>query len=80
MKIYSQEAFKKKTNRGVAKKVVQYSLDGELLAEYASINEASIATDCDQSAISRVCRGKFKQHGGFVWKYLQDGEQKKETE
>lgn len=37
---------------------------------YKSINEASRKTGVDASAISKVCKGKYKTAGGFHWKYV----------
>ena len=37
---------------------------------YKSINEASRKTRVDASAISKVCKGKYKTAGGFHWKYV----------
>ena len=51
------------------KSVVQYSKDGEFIAEYSSIMEAERYTGCDNSIICKCCRGKRKSAGGFIWKY-----------
>ncbi len=53
-----------------AKKVGQYSLDGKLLNTFPSAKEASRQLKLDSSTISKVCRGKNKTHGGFIFKYL----------
>lgn len=53
-----------------AKKVGQYSLDGKLLNIFPSAKEASRQLKLDSSTISKVCRGKNKTHGGFIFKYL----------
>ena len=52
-------------------KVVQYTLDGEFIAEYQSIAEAARKTGIKQSNISHCCIGTygFKTAGGFIWKY-----------
>lgn len=36
---------------------------------FNTIVEASQKTQCDGSSISKVCRGKKKQCGGYIWKY-----------
>ena len=49
--------------------VNQYTLDGEFVAKYESIKFAEAATGVDNSHITRCCRGKLNQAGGYVWKY-----------
>lgn len=51
------------------KSVVQYSKDGEFIAEYPSIMEAERQTGCDKSSIISCCKGKRKSAGGYIWKY-----------
>ncbi|TWO31504.1 endonuclease [Seonamhaeicola sediminis] len=51
------------------KRVVQYSLDGEKIAEFISVADASRKTGSSKTCIARVCRGERRQSGGFVWKY-----------
>ena len=50
--------------------VEQWSLDGSYIQTYSSIKKASIESGCND--ISKCCRGKYKQSGGFVWKYKDD--------
>lgn len=50
--------------------VEQWSLDGNYIKTYPSIKQAVIETGCND--ISKCCRGKYKQSGGFVWKYKDD--------
>ncbi|MBF2707204.1 GIY-YIG nuclease family protein [Flavobacterium soyangense] len=52
------------------KKVFQYSLNGEILALYNSVAEASLETGISKTSISRCCRGERKSSSGFLWKYL----------
>lgn len=47
--------------------VIQYTLDGQFVAEYASTQEASRQTGIQH--ISDVCLGKRNKAGGFIWKY-----------
>ena len=56
------------TNRQVAK------IDkdtNEILAVYDSIALASRENSCDNSGISKVCRGQRAMCGGFKWKYVE---------
>lgn len=50
--------------------VEQWSLEGNYIQTYPSIKNAAIETGCND--ISKCCRGKYKQSGGFVWKYKDD--------
>lgn len=54
----------------MAKAVLQYDMDGNIIAEYYSINDASRKNpDMLRSAIQQNLRGKSKSAYGFVWKY-----------
>lgn len=50
------------------KPVIQCDLDGNELKEYSSRSEAKRITGVDDVNISRVCRGKRKTAGGYIWK------------
>lgn len=63
-----------------SKQVVKFDLEGNFIAEYPSIMEASRQTGVDYSSISKCCKGKIKKDdkgcyytpksaGGFIWKY-----------
>lgn len=60
--------YETKTN-SAAKAVKQYDLEGNLLAEFPSARIAGKILNLDSSTISKVCRGKNKTHGGFIFKY-----------
>lgn len=71
-KAYSNEEIRKRMSGGGnphAKKVCQYTLSGELIAEYNSLIEAEKATAIPFKSISKVLRGTSKTAGGFYWKY-----------
>lgn len=51
------------------KKVIQYSLGGEILNEFNSIKEIENIIPNSQSNISKCCLGKYKQAYGYVWKF-----------
>lgn len=59
------------------KKVLQYSLNGELIKEYNSISAAAKETNSSRSAIKRCCRHQLKQHNGFKWECSEILKQKK---
>lgn len=61
--------YEQKTNSS-AKTVAQYSLQNEYLATYPSAAEAARQLNLDSSTITKVCRGKNKTHGGFIFKYI----------
>lgn len=54
------------------KRVSQYSKEGELIATFESIREASQTTGISDKHISSVCRGLRKTTGGYVWKHVDE--------
>jgi hypothetical protein len=52
--------------------VLQYSLDGEFIAQYESIKDASRKTGCGEKEIALVARGIHHKTGGFKWQYAKD--------
>jgi hypothetical protein len=53
-----------------SKKVIQYDKLGNYISEYSSILEAAEKTGQKNSThIGRVCKGKRKSAGGFIWKF-----------
>ena len=66
--------------RKKSKPVIQFSLDGDIITEYLSIPDATIATGIHGKSIIHCCNGGYycktrnkfvnvKQAGGFIWKY-----------
>ena len=55
------------TNRKVAKLDLKTK---EILMTYDSIALAARENNCDNSGISKVCRGTRKHCGGYGWKYI----------
>jgi hypothetical protein len=56
-----------------------YQIDkvtNEIIAKFCSISEAVRKTGCCH--ISEVCEGKRKTSGGFIWRYVNDYENKEE--
>lgn len=67
---------KKSWDRSHTRKPVnQYSLDGEFIREWPSIQEAADTLNIRQASIRACATGYYKSGGGFIWRYL--GEQKK---
>ena len=61
--------YEQKTNKTV-KRVGQYDLNNNFIAEFVSVAEAGRQLNLDKSTISKVCRGQNKTHGGYIFKYL----------
>lgn len=53
-----------------SKPVLQYTFDGEFVAEYPSIHEAKRQTGITN--ISFCCSCKRKSAGGYIWKYKEN--------
>lgn len=51
------------------KPVIQYSEYGIVIKEWKNIKDPSINLSINRSSISKVCKGKMKTAGGFIWKY-----------
>ena len=68
-KHHSEETKKRISESFGVKGVLQFSKDGEFIAEYPSTHEASRHIGCDNSGIIKCCKGKQKTCGGFIWKY-----------
>lgn len=52
-----------------SKPVVQYTLDGEYVADFPSGGEAERKTGIKRPNISACCRGIVEAAGGYIWKY-----------
>ena len=52
-----------------SKSVVQYTLEGFLIAIHPSLSEASRQTGISVQCIYYACQGKSKTSGGFIWRY-----------
>lgn len=63
---------KKLTNRkDLSKPVLQYDKNGNFIEEYPSLMDAERKTGVFHSNIGKVCKGKYRTYGGYVWKYKQ---------
>lgn len=53
-----------------SKKILQYDLKGNFIKEYKSISNAAKDNKIKSlSNITMCCQGKWKQAGGYIWKY-----------
>lgn len=64
------EARNKNCSYGAEKPIVQLSKDGIKINTYKSIMEASRQTGINRGNIGSCCKGKLKNCGGYIWKYL----------
>lgn len=53
----------------ISKPVIQLTINGEFVKRYPSIKEASRQTGAPDEVITRVCKGKAKTSGGYIWAY-----------
>ncbi len=55
----------------VSKPVIQYTLDGQFVAEYPSMAEAQRLTGIFQTSIGQCCKGnnRYNTSGGYKWKF-----------
>lgn len=53
----------------VGKPVIQYDLEGNFINKYPSLMDTSRTLKISASNISLCCKGKYKQAGGFIFKY-----------
>ena len=51
------------------KPVLQYTMDGEFIREWASAMDAEREGDYSNSHIISVCKGTRPHHKNFIWKY-----------
>lgn len=57
------------------KPVLQINIEtGDIIARHESSNDAALSLGLDKSNITKVCRGKARQTGGFKWEYDSKGE------
>lgn len=67
MKYNMTENGKLNKSQSTQKKVIQYSIEGNIINEYVSIAEASKKTNIKISSISSCCLGKTKISHDYVW-------------
>ena len=68
-KHHSEESKKRISESMGVNGILQFSKDGEFIAEYPSIKEAERQTGCHNQSICQCCKGNRKSAGGFIWKY-----------
>ena len=68
-KHFSEEHRKKISQSKGGRGILQFSKNGEFIAEYPSLVEAERHTGCHHQNICNCCKGNRKSAGGFIWKY-----------
>jgi hypothetical protein len=68
----SRPTKKRKLVNKIDRVVVQLDAAGNILGEFPSIAEAARKINIGPSVISKVCRGRLKTAGGFIWKYKEE--------
>ena len=68
-KHFSEEHRKKISESKGVNGILQFSKEGELIAEYPSIAEAGRQTGCKNQSICKCCKGERKTCGGYIWRY-----------
>lgn len=58
-------------NKNKSRKVSQYTLKGEFVRNFDSIQEASRSVKTTPSNLKAVCDGKRHKCKGYVWRYLE---------
>ena len=66
---HSEETRRKMSESHGVNGILQYSKDGDFIAEYPSIREAERHTGCHNQSICACCKGKRKSAGGYIWRY-----------
>lgn len=59
---------------GKPQPVAQLDMDGNIIAKFKSIANASIVTGVDQWSINKATKGKIKSAGGTQWRMLGEDE------
>lgn len=70
----NSEAYRIGLNKGTSKRVCQYDRQGKLLKVWESTRKAEKELKISNSKISKVCLGKGKTAGNFIWRYEDYGE------
>lgn len=65
---------KNKISNSISTPVNQYSINGNFIKTHRSSSLAGDSLGIDPSCIIKVCKGKRKTAGGFIWKYAETQE------
>lgn len=51
--------------------VIQFTRNGEFVAEHPSASDAARILGIDKGGISKACWGKLKTRGGYKWRFAE---------
>lgn len=68
----TENSIRVKRPSSMGEEVLQYDDDGKIIAEYASLAEASEKANLSYTSIRDVVRGRQKHAGGYGWIYKKD--------
>ena len=68
----TREKSGKVASEKLSKPVLQFTKDGELVAEYPSTREAERQTRIYNQSISKCCNEKLKSAGKYLWRYKEE--------
>ena len=60
---------RKRISKQHKKPVDMFCVDGTFIKTFDSLTNAKLETGIDRSSIARVCNGKQRTAGGYLWKY-----------
>ena len=63
-----------KLQKGLCVSVDQYTRDGVFIKRWKKMADACNETGSDISSMIRVCKGKQKSSVGYIWRYVNNGE------
>ena len=69
---YNIVAYSKEQKIKGPRKIMQYSLNGEIITSYNSVSEAVRKTGINSKSIRETAKGKQNHAGGYVWKYVEN--------
>lgn len=64
-----------RNHKNTSKPIQQLSLEGVLIKEYPSMQQAQ-REGYNQSSISRCCSGQYSHHKGYKWRYVDETNQR----
>ena len=75
-----QHAVDKGLTKITKRRVNQYDLEGNLIETHDTIRGASFDCEVDAGAIAKVCKGRRKTAGGFVWEFADENPNEKKID
>jgi len=74
--VVATDIVREKISKAMSKKqVLKYTLEGNLVAVYRNCVKAGLAANVSRAIIGKVCNGKGKSGGGFMWRFHNIGEE-----